>query len=422
MLSYVSQTSLNLPPQITSPDLGPVIEIQNLSHYFGKGALRKQILFDINLTIHPGEIVIMTGPSGSGKTTLLTLIGALRSAHEGSLKVLGKELQGTASQLRTQVRREIGFVFQSHNLLPFMTARQNVRMALELKSAPSRKQILYKADQALERVGLLNQINSYPEKLSGGQKQRVAIARALVNEPRLVLADEPTASLDSKSGRDVVQLMQTLAREQQCAILLVTHDNRILDIADRIVYIENGTLLKDEKQHSPPSKKQQGQLSPSPSRAEVTDNSSAPLVLPQPSTHTGAILALSPPPTHTDFKVYTVACIDHSLETLQALKTFLEDDLFWVVPMQNPVQALTDLTKYPPDLIFLDLDMPNMSGYAIAELIRKNHQFVDTPIILMTENAKNIDSQKSKVLNTQHFLVKPFSQVEMVTTIFPMLT
>ncbi|MEM8804464.1 MAG: response regulator [Cyanobacteria bacterium P01_G01_bin.38] len=164
-------------------------------------------------------------------------------------------------------------------------------------------------------------------------------------------------------------------------------------------------------------------MSPSPSRSDTaTGSHSIPLALPPPSTHKNPVLALSPQPTHTDFKVYTVACIDHSLETLQTLKTFLEDDLFWVVPMQNPVQALTDLTKYPPDLIFLDLDMPNMSSYDIAELIRKNNQFVDTPVILMTENAKNIDSQKSKVLNTQHFLVKPFSQVEMITTIFPMLT
>ena len=156
----------------------PAIKIQNLSHYFGQGQLQKQVLYDIDLEINSGEIILMTGPSGSGKTTLLTLIGGLRSAQSGSFL-----------------------------------------------------------------AGLGDRIDYYPDDLSGGQKQRVAIARALVSHPQLVLADEPTAALDSKSGRDVVDLMQTLAREQGCTILLVTHDNRILDIADRIVDLEDGRLM-----------------------------------------------------------------------------------------------------------------------------------------------------------------------------------
>ena len=223
----------------------PVIAVKNLNHYFGQGKLRKQALFDINLDIYPGEIVIMTGPSGSGKTTLLTMVGGLRSAQEGSLQILGQELCGANQNQLVQVRRNIGYIFQAHNLLKSLTAQQNVQMALELHDNIPLKDIPAKAAQMLEAVGLGNRINYYPEDLSGGQKQRVAIARALVSHPKLVLADEPTAALDKKSGRDVVELMQRLAKEQGCTILMVTHDNRILDIADRIVHMEDGRLASD---------------------------------------------------------------------------------------------------------------------------------------------------------------------------------
>jgi putative ABC transport system ATP-binding protein len=223
----------------------PVIAIKNLNHYFGQGKLRKQALFDINLEIFAGEIVIMTGPSGSGKTTLLTMAGGLRSPHDGSLQVLGQELYGATQNQLVQVRRNIGYIFQAHNLLKSLTAQQNVQMSLELHSHIPAKEMPAKAAQMLEAVGLGNRINYYPEDLSGGQKQRVAIARALVSHPKLVLADEPTAALDKKSGRDVVELMQRLAKEQGCTILMVTHDNRILDIADRIVHMEDGCLAND---------------------------------------------------------------------------------------------------------------------------------------------------------------------------------
>ncbi|MEW6492214.1 MAG: DevA family ABC transporter ATP-binding protein [Cyanobacteriota bacterium] len=220
----------------------PVISIKNLNHYFGQGKLRKQTLFDINLDIYPGEIVIMTGPSGSGKTTLLTMAGGLRSAQEGSLKILNQELCGATQNQLVEVRRNIGYIFQAHNLLKSLTARQNVQMSLELHNNIPVKEMAAKAAQMLEAVGLGNRIDYYPDDLSGGQKQRVAIARALVSHPKLVLADEPTAALDKKSGRDVVELMQRLAKEQGCTILMVTHDNRILDIADRIVHMEDGYL------------------------------------------------------------------------------------------------------------------------------------------------------------------------------------
>jgi putative ABC transport system ATP-binding protein len=220
----------------------PILSITNLNHSLGQRSLRKQILFDINLVIKPGEIVIMTGPSGSGKTTLLTLMGGLRSVQNGSLKFLGKELRGAGQQEMVKIRRRIGYIFQAHNLLTFLTARQNVQMALEYYKDIPVKQARRMSEAMLQAVGLGNHIHSFPNQLSGGQKQRVAIARALVSSPQLVLADEPTASLDRKTGHDVVTLMQELAREQGCSIVLVTHDNRILDVADRIVEMEDGRL------------------------------------------------------------------------------------------------------------------------------------------------------------------------------------
>lgn len=223
--------------------MGVTISVQNLNHYFGQGQLRKQVLFDLDLDINVGEIVIMTGPSGSGKTTLLTLVGGLRSAQSGSLQVLDRELSGATAQQLAQTRRQIGYIFQAHNLHSSLTALQNVRMGLELHPSFSVAEMQTRSAEILEQVGLGDRANYYPDDLSGGQKQRVAIARALVNRPKLVLADEPTSALDSKSGRDVVTLMQTLAKEQGCTILLVTHDHRILDIADRIVNMEDGKLI-----------------------------------------------------------------------------------------------------------------------------------------------------------------------------------
>ncbi|WYL93511.1 MAG: DevA family ABC transporter ATP-binding protein [Gloeotrichia echinulata IR180] len=220
----------------------PAISISNLNHYFGHGSLSKQVLFDINLQIERGEIVILTGPSGSGKTTLLTLMGSLRSTQEGSLKVLGQELLNADKEQMTLLRRHIGYIFQAHNLLGFLSVYQNVEMALEMHDI-SAEEADMRIKHILTSVGLEQRIDYYPSDLSGGQKQRVAIARALVGQPKLILADEPTAALDKQSGRDVVEILQSLAKEQHCTILLVTHDNRILDIADRIIYMEDGRLV-----------------------------------------------------------------------------------------------------------------------------------------------------------------------------------
>lgn len=221
----------------------PVIAIQNLDFYFGSGRLRKQALFDVNLEISPGEIVIMTGPSGSGKTTLLTLIGGLRSTQSGSLRLAGQELCQASERQLVKARRNNGYIFQAHNLHGSLTALENVQMGLEVRGIPKPERHR-KAAAMLQQVGLANRVHYYPADLSGGQKQRVAIARALVSHPKVVLADEPTAALDKKSGRDVVDIMYALAKEQGCTILLVTHDNRILDVADRIIYMEDGRLCK----------------------------------------------------------------------------------------------------------------------------------------------------------------------------------
>lgn len=240
MITSSAPTSLSLPPQVE-----PSIQIRNLNFHYGEGDLFKQVLFDINLEIYPGQIVILTGPSGSGKTTLLTLIGALRTIQDGSLQILGQELKGLAPKKLVQIRKNIGFIFQAHNLFYSLTARQNVMMSTDLYPNSGSVTPKNKAADILAQLGLADRVDYKPHALSGGQKQRVAIARALVSHPKLVLADEPTAALDSKSGRDVVELMQGLAKEQGCTILMVTHDNRILDVADRIVQMEDGGLLPD---------------------------------------------------------------------------------------------------------------------------------------------------------------------------------
>ncbi|MBI2193116.1 MAG: ATP-binding cassette domain-containing protein [Planctomycetes bacterium] len=221
-----------------------VVQARNVNFAFGEGEVRKQVLFDNNLDIRRGELVIMTGPSGSGKTTLLTLIGGLRSTQEGSLKVLGQELSGLTDRDRVAVRRRLGFIFQLHNLFDSLTAIENVRMSMELHPYET-ADMVGRAREMLEKLGLGERIQYKPHALSGGQRQRVAIARALVNRPALILADEPTAALDKKSSRDVVDLLKALTREEGSTILMVTHDSRILDVADRIVNMVDGHIASD---------------------------------------------------------------------------------------------------------------------------------------------------------------------------------
>ena len=218
-----------------------IIQTKGLNHSYGEGPLRNQILHELDFVVKSGDVTLLVGPSGSGKSTLLTLIGALRSVEEGSLKVLGNELNGADEKSRVMLRRRIGFIFQSHNLVSSLTVLQNVQLLLELKEPDLAKRIC-QAKNLLDAVGLGHRLNHYPDELSGGQRQRVAIARALAPEPELILADEPTASLDSQSGRDVVELLGNLCRDRGSAVLLVTHDLRLLNDADRIWRIEDGRV------------------------------------------------------------------------------------------------------------------------------------------------------------------------------------
>ena len=219
------------------------VVVDNLSHAFGQGGMRREVLQNISFNIEPGEVVLLTGPSGCGKTTLLTLIGALRTVQQGQVSVLGQALDGAGRRRRQQVRRRIGMIFQGHNLLRCLTAEQNVQMGADLLPDLSYRARRDEARQWLRAVGLEDHMAKVPHDLSGGQKQRVAIARALAANPRLLLADEPTAALDSRTGREVVELLRRLAREQSCAVLMVTHDPRIVDVADRLLQMEDGRLM-----------------------------------------------------------------------------------------------------------------------------------------------------------------------------------
>ncbi|MFM7395077.1 MAG: DevA family ABC transporter ATP-binding protein [Cyanobium sp.] len=229
---------------MTLPPVDPEasVAVRDLCHWYGSGVNRRQVLQGIDLEIRPGEVVLLTGPSGCGKTTLLTLVGALRQVQQGSVRVFGRELAGSSRGERQQLRQRIGMIFQGHNLLRCLTAEQNVQMGADLLPGLGYRARRDLAREWLRAVGLSDHLGKLPHDLSGGQKQRVAIARALAAEPRLLLADEPTAALDKTTGREVVELLQSLAREQGCSVLMVTHDPRILDVADRLVQREDGRL------------------------------------------------------------------------------------------------------------------------------------------------------------------------------------
>jgi putative ABC transport system ATP-binding protein len=225
------------------PDHGVSVRVANVNHHFGEGESRNQVLFDNCIDIDAGQLVVMTGPSGSGKTTLLTLIGALRSVQSGHIKILGRTLAGLNGSELVATRRNIGFIFQMHNLFDSLTAIENVQMALQLGGCPQ-SEMRRRGTEILERLGLGHRIDHKPRALSGGQRQRVAVARALVNRPKLILADEPTAALDKDSSRIVVNLLKELTK-QGCTVLMVTHDNRLLELADRIVNMVDGTIKSD---------------------------------------------------------------------------------------------------------------------------------------------------------------------------------
>lgn len=220
------------------------VRVSDLTHRFGDGETAKPVLHGLELRVAAGEVVLLTGPSGSGKTTLLTLIGGLRAVQEGSCVVLGTELAGADEAARVAVRRRVGFIFQHHNLLGFLTAQQNVAMALEVDGHLSEAERLDRAEAMLEAVGIGEKARAYPATLSGGQRQRVAIARALVHEPPFIVCDEPTAALDAASGHEAMRQLRESAVRPGRAVVVVTHDPRVYGFADRIARMEDGRIVE----------------------------------------------------------------------------------------------------------------------------------------------------------------------------------
>jgi len=220
-----------------------VIRAADVNYAYGNGETRTQVLFENDLEISRGEVVIMTGPSGSGKSTLLTLIGALRRMQVGSLEVIGHDLSSATERDQVELRKNIGFIFQQHNLFSSLSAIENVRMATALRR-DSVQEMNNRCVEILGKLGLGERMNHLPAELSGGQKQRVAIARALVNQPALVLADEPTASLDAEGSQTVLEVLRNMADgPTRTTVLLVTHDQRVIDHADRIVSLVGGRIV-----------------------------------------------------------------------------------------------------------------------------------------------------------------------------------
>lgn len=223
----------------------PPIIVSGLNHWFGTGEARKQAIFDVNLTVTRGSLTVLMGPSGSGKTTLLTLMGCLRDVQDGSVRLLGHELHGASRDLNEALRLRLGFIFQAHNLHGSLSALQNVLMGLQVHGPSDLRTQQDAARHVLSLVGLADRMNYLPANLSGGQKQRVAVARALVGNPDVIFADEPTAALDSESGMTVVKMLKKLGGVRGTTTVMVTHDNRILEMADRIVTLEDGRIVRD---------------------------------------------------------------------------------------------------------------------------------------------------------------------------------
>lgn len=223
-----------------------MIQVRNLVKSYGSGNALVHALRGVDLDVNPGEILMMLGPSGSGKTTLLSVLGCILQATSGSVMVDGQQIVGMRESRLPAIRlRNFGFIFQGFNLFPALTARENVEIALRLKGITGSR-ARTRAAELLERVGLADKLNKVPADLSGGQKQRIAIARALAGDPPIILADEPTAALDSQSGHAVMEILSELARERGRAVVLVTHDNRVMNYADRTVRIEDGRLINAE--------------------------------------------------------------------------------------------------------------------------------------------------------------------------------
>ena len=249
MNAVVDLADYQHPHESTQADGGaqpPAILVRGLNYSFGSGEASKQVLFDIDLEIEKGKLTVLMGASGSGKTTVLTLIGCLRHVQSGDVRLLDFQLNGATEETLVQARRRLGFIFQADNLHESLTAMQNVRMGLEVHGPQAMKNWKQAAAHILTLVGLDDRLDYLPHSLSGGQKQRVAVARALVGNPDIVFADEPTAALDKDSGAQVVGILKKLGEVRNTTTLMVTHDNRILDLADRIITMEDGRIVDDK--------------------------------------------------------------------------------------------------------------------------------------------------------------------------------
>jgi len=226
-----------------------VLQARNVVKDLGQGAGKVRALKGVSLTLHAGELTLLMGPSGSGKTTLLSILGCILAPTEGDVIIDGQSVKGLGPEALAALRRQhLGFIFQSYNLFPTLSALENVRLALDVRGIRG-QEAQVRAEQALRDVGLGHRLRSYPRNLSGGEQQRVAVARALAGAPSVILADEPTAALDSENGQSVMQLLSEIAKDKSRAVLAVTHDSRTLAFADRIVTIEDGRII-DEKRPS----------------------------------------------------------------------------------------------------------------------------------------------------------------------------
>lgn len=224
----------------------PFIEAANIGKILGSGPASVQALRDVDLTLNGGELTVLMGPSGSGKTTLLSILGCMLAPTDGTVRVCGISTEGARPEELAKIRREhIGFVFQSYHLFSTLTVAENVQLALDVRGETGPK-ALAKAEQMLASVGLTSKLASFPRQLSGGEQQRVAIARAIVAEPSVILADEPTAALDAANGQATMAILSAIAKQQDRAVLVVTHDPRLFGFADRIIHIEDGSLTRKE--------------------------------------------------------------------------------------------------------------------------------------------------------------------------------
>jgi len=224
-----------------------LIEAVNVAKVLGSGAAQVAALKGVSLALKGGELTLLMGPSGSGKTTLLSILGCMLTPTEGTVHVCGHSTAAAGPEDLALLRREhVGFVFQSFHLFPTLSATDNVRLALDVRGEPSRR-AKARSREALAKVGLPHKTSAFPRELSGGEQQRVAIARAIVGNPSIILADEPTAALDGENGQAIMKILAGIAREKERAVLIVTHDPRLLPFADRVIHIEDGRIVREER-------------------------------------------------------------------------------------------------------------------------------------------------------------------------------